>query len=155
MSNRMIEQLGDGNFRETDFNAPAHETKNARFAQEGGFVQVDVAASQTDAVLTRFADGAPNPDAVTAGRKGRIVGIAARSNADLTAGSATFEPSINGTKVAGSAVLSDLVQQVAQDFAAVVFAKGDRLGIQLTTNAGFLPVTADVDADLLIEWDPE
>lgn len=155
MTNRMTENLSDGTNRERSFNAPAIETLNARLAQLGGFLQVDVAAAQTDAVLTRFSDGAPAPDAIVAGRGGRIVGIAARSNADLTAGTATFEPTIAGVKVAGSAVLSDLVQAVASKFDPVAFAQGALLGIMLTTDAGFLPVTADVDADLLIEWDPE
>lgn len=155
MTNRITENLADGINRERSLNAPAIETLNARFAQLGGFVQVDVALGQTDSVLTRFADGAPNPDAVHAGRAGRIIGIAARSNADYTAGVATFEPSVNGTKKAGSAVLNDTVQRVVSDFAAVPFAKGDLLGILLTTDGALAPITTDVDADLLIEWDPE
>ncbi len=155
MTNRMTENLSDGQNRERSFNGPAIETLNARFAQMGGFFQVDVAAGQTDAVLTRFSDFVLSPGSIVAGRAGRIIGIAAQSTLDLTAGSATFEPTIGGVKQAGSAVLSDLVQAVASSFAPVAFVKGALLGVMLTTDAGFLPVTADVDADLLIEWDPE
>lgn len=143
--------------REGSFNGPIEETENARFEQMGPYRTDNIAASATNTVMTLGAVDAVAPVSFPAGRAGTIVGIAARSNADLSAGTATFRPSINGT-VAGvaateSAILSDTVQTKVGTFTTpVAFVAGDLLGIMLTTDAGYLPVTADNSAYLLIRW---
>jgi hypothetical protein len=146
--------------RETPTNAPAVETVNARLEQLGVFRQDNPPAAQANTAQTLNGVDAVAPAGVVAGRAGTIVGIVARSNADLTAGTATFRPSkggvVQGTGVAAdSAILSDLVQQKVTEFPAasvIPFVAGDILGIMLATSAAYAPVTADQQSWLLIRW---
>jgi hypothetical protein len=75
--------------------------------------------------------------------------ISAASNADLTAGTLTAKVTDNGTVLANgpTAVLSDLVQYAAgvQRAQAEPIAAGRRVGASVVTDAGYLPVTADID----------
>lgn len=75
------------------------------------------------------------------------------SNADLTAGTATFQVIFDGTEQANgpSAQLADTVQRATgvARFGAVKAAAGTIVGVSVTTNAGYLPVTADLDAVLI------
>lgn len=148
--------------REQAFNAPAIETANARLEQVGPFRQDNPAASQANTALTLGATDASAPTSFIAGRAGTIVGLVARSNADLTAGTATFRPSKGGTvqgagAATDSAILSDLVQSKVTEFpeaSFISFAAGDLIGVMLATNSAYLPVTADHAAYLLIRWSP-
>jgi hypothetical protein len=150
--NVIVEDLGNGNARETAFNAPAIETVNARLEQVGPFRQDNPGAAQAATALTLMATDASAPIEIIASRAGTIVGVVARSNADLSAGTATFTASIAGALVGTAAVLSDLVQQAISEFAPVDFVAGARLGIKLATSAGYLPITADQSAWLMIRW---
>jgi hypothetical protein len=75
--------------------------------------------------------------------------IAVASNADLTAGTLTAKVTDNGTALANgpAAALSDTVQYAAGVQRAQVepIAAGHRVGAQVVTDAGYLPVTADID----------
>lgn len=154
MPNVMIEDLGNGRFKEEDFNAPAVETQNARLEQYGPFRQDNVAASQSAVAMALGAVDAAAPTSMIAARAGRIVGIAAASNADITAGSMTLAPTIGGTAQAQTCVLSDLVQSRVSDFTNIAFVKGAALGIKFTTSADLAPTTAELSAWLVVEWDP-
>ena len=137
---KIVEDLGNGNFRETTFNSPSSETDLARAEQIGPFRQDNPPAAQAATAQTLGAADAVAPTEFIAIRGGTIIGIVARSNADLTAGTATFQGTVNGTAVGSTAVLSDTVQQKITEFTAVAFVAGNRLGIELVTDAGYLPV---------------
>jgi hypothetical protein len=147
-----VEDLGNGLARETENGAPAVETKNARAEQIGPYRQDNVPASQSAIAQTLAGVDAVAPTEFIAARGGTIIGIVARSNADFTAGTATFQASKNGTAVGSTAVLSDTVQQKITDFETPVdFVVGDRLGVVLTSTS-LAPTTADVQSYLLIRW---
>lgn len=78
--------------------------------------------------------------------------LSGSSNADLTAGTATFAVTAGGVVGNGpTAVLSDTVQQavgVKRVDAAPINA-GVLVGVSVTTSAGYLPTTADLDAVLI------
>jgi len=79
--------------------------------------------------------------------------LSVSSNADLTAGTATFKVVDNGTELTNSVdvELSDTVQKAADLIRAGVqpIAAGHVVGVSVTTDAAYLPVTADVDAILV------
>lgn len=79
--------------------------------------------------------------------------ISGESNADLTAGTATFKVTDNTTAIANgpTAVLSDTVQKAAgvQRIGANPIAAGHVVGLSVVTDSGYLPVTADLDAVLI------
>jgi hypothetical protein len=74
------------------------------------------------------------------------------SNADLSAGGATFNVTANGTAVAGAptAALSDTVQRAAgvARVGAAPIAAGQLVAVNIVADANFAPNTADVDAVL-------
>lgn len=79
--------------------------------------------------------------------------LSAQSNADLTAGTATYKVHADSTEVSNGPepVLSDLVQKacaVARPGTSPI-AAGAAVGVSVTTNAGYLPVTADHTAVLV------
>lgn len=79
--------------------------------------------------------------------------LSGSSNADLTGGTATFAVSAAGTVIANgpTAVLSDTVQQAVgvKRVDAGPIAAGVLVGVSVTTSAGYLPTTADLDAVLI------
>lgn len=89
---------------------------------------------------------------VPTGYKFHALMISVMSNADLTAGTLTAKVTADGTELAAGpqAELSDTVQKAAgvQRVGADPVAAGKVIGISVTTNAGYLPVTADIDAVL-------
>lgn len=92
---------------------------------------------------------------VPAGYEAHAILLSASSNVDLTAGTATFRITNNGTinTKGPTVVLSDLVQRgagVAYVGAAPV-AAGRVIGVSVVTNADYAPVTADLDVVLLVK----
>lgn len=79
--------------------------------------------------------------------QGWIVGISARTNTARTAGTLTADATINGTVTGLQAVLdgtntqSHSAQQAAEND---YFSQNQRIGVKLTTTAGWLPVNADI-----------
>jgi len=155
MGTVLVEELGGGVSRESNFPGAGIESKNARLTQLGPYRQDNPPASQAATAQTLGAVDAVAPTELVAFKAGTIVGVVARSNADLTAGTATFSATKGGTIVGTSAVLSDLVQQVVTEFATPVdFVAGDRLGIKLATSVAYAPITADMSSWLMIRWAP-
>lgn len=77
---------------------------------------------------------------------GSIVGISAAINADLTTGTVTFRPTINGTAstVVTTAVTNGTQYSSAKkDTNVVPFAAGARLGVDFTKSGTVNPTTAD------------
>lgn len=87
---------------------------------------------------------------VPAGYVAHPVLISATSNADLTAGTATFRVIDDGAELANgpAAILSDTVQRAAGTarVGAAPIAAGSIVSASVVTDAGYLPTTADLDA---------
>ena len=93
---------------------------------------------------------------------GRVVGISAASNAALTAGSASFDVTINGTanttaRVALNQQLSssqrnytNLIDRFSNS-TDITFSAGDRIGVVMTAERGVAPTTADVVVTVVVE----
>lgn len=90
---------------------------------------------------------------VPTGYKFHPVLLSGGSNADLTAGTATFKVTDNDTEIANGPMpaLSDTVQRASAvaRVGASPIAAGHEVGVSVTTDAGYLPVTADLDAVLV------
>jgi hypothetical protein len=155
MSTKLIEDLGKGQFRETPMSAPLFVNDAFREADVGPFRQDNVVASQTDADLTLTGVDANAPLGAIARGPGKIVGLTARVNAAIAAETLTAVATIGGANAAGTtAVLSASAQQVVKRFASPVpFVAGDLLGIAITTTAGYLPVTLELQANLIVRYD--
>jgi hypothetical protein len=152
----LVEDMGAGNFRETVTNAQVTESAKARTQQVGPWLQTDIAASQAAAAMLLAGSAANNT--LLAMQAGTIIGIGVRSNATVTAGAATFQPSKNGTAAGGTAVLdtTNTTKKVTlfTDAQKVSFAAGDLLSIVSSSNSGLLPTgSADIQAFLMIKWD--
>jgi hypothetical protein len=113
------------------------------------WVKLNVPANQ--AATPMFAQVSTNFDTIKAIRAGSIVGLCTRLSEAITAGTLTVTVTING--VAGTLSLvhsSGSGSQVTQVTGIDNYVAGDLLGIQFSTNAGFLPTTADLEAWLQV-----
>jgi hypothetical protein len=116
----------------------------------GTWVQENVAANQVAVVLSLLGGEALSLTPRTALpmiRAGSVTGIVVRSNAARTAGTLTVDVTINGVATGLQAILDavNITFDVAtQAIGTDVFVSGDEIGIVLSTDAGWLPVTADV-----------
>jgi hypothetical protein len=120
------------------------------------WAQQDVAANQTDVDLS--AQVSTNFDNVPAMRAGSIVGLSTRLTEAVTAGTLTVAVTINGA-VGTLAVVSTSGSnpsggQATQATGVDTYVAGDLIGVQLTTDAGFLPVTTDLEAWLQVSETP-
>lgn len=136
-------------------------TEGASLGDEGGsycvlgpWNDVDVAASQAALAITLANDAVLTE--IVMPRAGSIVGIACFSNAARTAGDATFDATINGTVTGLTAVLdaTNTTTHTRQQAAGLDrFTAGQRIGVKLTTPAGWTPITADAIATVLVIFD--
>jgi hypothetical protein len=126
----------------------------------GGFTQQlsywyqnDVAAEQSAVVLNM--DGNTSRAEVPTVRAGSVIGIAVYSNEARSAGTATFQVTVDGTAITGhDAVLDGSATQTKCVTIAKnehTFTAGQRIGIKVTTTADWAPTTADVTVVVLIE----
>lgn len=115
--------------------------------------QNDVAASQTNVSLS--AQVSTNFDTLKMIRAGSIVGIATRFSGTVTAGQATVTITKNGAAGTLNVVSTSASNQnggvAVQATGIDTYVAGDLIGVQITTNAGFLPVTTDVEAWLQVQ----
>lgn len=149
----LVEDLGGGNIRETVMNAQAVETAKARTLQLGPWLQTNIAANQAATAMNLA--GSANDNTMLALQAGTIIGVGVRSNANVTAGSLTVQPTVNGTAKGGTAVLDTTnVAKKVTLFTPVPFAAGDLLSIVSSSTSGLLPTgSADLQAYLLVKWD--
>ena len=89
---------------------------------------------------------------VPAGYTFRPLYLVVKSNADLSAGTATFKLAVDGTAVIGyhTCILSHGVQSQQTAFyrKQTQIAAGGEITVIMTADAAYLPVTADIDAVL-------
>jgi hypothetical protein len=129
---------------------------NDRFSPPEQWAQQNVAAGQAAVALS--AQVSTNFDTLKAMRAGSIVGLSTRLTEAITAGTLTVTVTING--VAGALSLlhnagfNATGGQVTQRAGIDRFVAADLIGVQLTTSAGFLPITTDLEAWLEIEEVP-
>lgn len=114
------------------------------------FYQKNVGASQTSVALEVLGNDAADgslPE-YQLPFDGAIVRIQINANANRTAGTLTVTPTVNGTEQTLSARLdADVTQRDIQTQATQsepMGAIGRRLGVKITTDAGWLPTTADI-----------
>lgn len=121
------------------------------------FYQDNVAAAQTAVALANgfgaVIEYAPMP------RSGFIVGLGVYSNEARTAGTLDIKPRINGTALSFSVQLNgtDTTKKILRIPATLpsYFAEGARIGAEITTSAGWTPVTADIMAVVFVEFPME
>lgn len=109
----------------------------------GPWERADVAASQSAVALKLNA----NNDELVMPRNGSIVAITVASNAARTAGTLTVKPTVNGAEQLLSAVLDAANTQFKSTTQAVgteTFTAGQRIGVKITTDATWAPITADI-----------
>jgi hypothetical protein len=112
------------------------------------FGQANVAASQADVQLKDVTGGV---EGVTMAFPGIIVGLTIDLSAASTGGQLTVGVTINGTEVAATTqtITTATAVRAIFDRDAVKFAAGDKLGVEITTNAGWTPETAELAATVL------
>jgi hypothetical protein len=114
-----------------------------------GWFQDDVAASQTAVALGR---GNARTE-VSMARPGSVIGVVVFSNDARTAGTLSVEPTIDGTPIGLAAVLNGtntITNTVTQRRGDATFAAGQRIGVKITTDGTWAPITADIDVSVLI-----
>lgn len=114
-----------------------------------GWYQDNVVASQVAVALVM---GNTRPE-IPMPCAGHVVGIAVYSNEARTAGTLTVDATINGTVTGLTAVLNATntqtkVTRQAQNLDK--FSEGQRIGVKVTTDAGWLPITADITVAVMV-----
>ena len=114
--------------------------------------QDNVTASQTDVVINM--DGNTGRAEVPTVRAGSVIGVAVYSNAARTAGTLTVDVTVDGTKTGLTAVLDGTNPQTKTTTQAKdtdVFTAGQRIGVKITTDGTWAPITADTTVVVLVE----
>ncbi len=126
---------------------------NDRFSPPEQWAQQNVAASQAAVALS--AQVSTNFDTIKMMRSGSVVGLSTRLTEAVTAGTATVRLTINGAagtlNVVHTAGSNPTGGQSTQRAGIDRFVAGGLIGLSITTDAGFLPITTDLEAWLEIE----
>ena len=113
------------------------------------FAQDAVAASQTDVqlkILEVDSAAALNIEGISMPWAGSIVGLSANLSAAATAGQLTVGVTLDGTEAAATTQTITTAAEATAVFSqnAVRFAAGAKVGVEITTNAGWDATTADL-----------
>lgn len=120
------------------------------FSPPEQWAQLNVAASQTNVALA--CQVSTNFDNFKMTRAGSVVGLSTRLTETITAGQLTVEITKNGAAfgtpftlvhTSGSNQNGGVATQAP---GTSTYVAGDLIGVRLTTNAGFLPITTDLEA---------
>lgn len=113
------------------------------------FAQANVAASQTDVQLK---DASGQVEGVSMPFAGEVIAIGADLSTAGTAGELTIGATKGGTENAATTMLittgSAAVKALPRG--TMPFVAGDKLGVEISTNAGWLPITADLAVVLYV-----
>lgn len=118
-----------------------------------GWYADNVGAGAGPTQMSRFSNGA-DVDEVFLPRAGSITGVWVHSDEARTAGTLTVEVYKNGVATGLTAVLdgtNTTFDSTTQAKDLDTFVAGDQLDLRFTTDAGWLPVTADIRAGLEVE----
>lgn len=131
--------------RETPLSGRLTVTPPLDFKETFYFYQDNVAASQAAVALTCLGDAVRTGYALPV--ESSVIGITVVSNAATTAGTLTVDATI-ATAVTGlQAILNatdTTVRYAEQEEGKDQVAAGVLIGVKITTDAAFLPITADV-----------
>lgn len=117
------------------------------------FGQSNVAANQT-AVALSIVGQSGNTEVVMA-EDGYVMGISVASNDARTGGTLTVDATVNGTAQSIQAILDSTnttYHYSSVDRQTKTFSKGDRIGVDITTNASWAPTTADIIVNVFITF---
>lgn len=130
------------------------------FKQSLIFYQDNVTASQTDVILSSLSG---TQKTIIMPYSGSILAIGVVSNADWTAGTfsvevfkqtGTLNASLTNTKSGLAATLdttNKMRNYTVQAKDIDTFSAGDRIGVMITTNGSWTPVTADILVTVIVE----
>lgn len=117
--------------------------------------QENVAANQAAVVLSAMVS--INFDDIKMIRAGSIVGLATRFTEAITAGTATVIVTINGVATVLQIAHTNAANQTGgvttAAIAAIPYVATDLIGMTITTDGAFLPLTTDVEAWLQLSED--
>lgn len=122
------------------------------FKQPFNFMQSNVAANQT-AVAIDVLGLAGNTEVVMP-YAGSVIGISVASNAARSAGTLTVDATVDGVVTGLQAVLDDDPTTYALNTQAKdtdTFTAGQRIGVKITTDGAWAPVTADIVVAVIVE----
>ena len=162
--NRQIEELDNGAHRDRPFNAPANETANARVELIGPLRHANLAIDLSAVALTAGGVDADAPTTVMAHSSGKILGFSYKFSGSRLGGRRDRGPAAGGRRPGGrDPVVQGDVKAIASgasaapvgvfDRAEVTFAKGDAVGMVVTTSHTFAATTDDLDCYLIVRWD--
>ena len=118
----------------------------------GEWFQDNVVASQAAVVLLKDATHSETPTV----RGGSVTGIVVYSNAARLAGTLTVDVTINGVVTGLTAVIdgtNTTVKATTQAQGLDKFTAGQRIGVKITTDVAWLPITADIQAEVEVVYD--
>lgn len=115
------------------------------------FAQNNVVAGQANVALSTQVS--INFDDWKSCRAGSLIGFATRLTEAITAGTLTVELTINGAGT-GFMIVHTSVSNASGGVAVQAsgldaYVAGDRIGARLTTDAGFLPITTDLEVTVV------
>lgn len=119
-----------------------------------GWFQNGTPAASGPTQLALFGSGTAFPNVVIFPRAGSVTGVWVKTDDPRTAGSLTVEVYKNGVATGLTAVLdgtNTTFKATTQAKDLDTFVAGDELGIRVTTDAGWTPVTANIRAGLEVE----
>ena len=114
------------------------------------FYQDNVPANQAAVALTCLGDAVRTSYGAPAA--GTIVGIVVISNAACTGDSCTVDATIAGAVTGIQAQLNLTDTQVDSGSGSSAFTAGQLIGVKVTTTAGWLPVTADIQVGVTVQY---
>jgi len=121
------------------------------YAQPYQFMQSDVAANQTAVALDVL--GLSGNTEYTMDLAGSVIGISIAGNAARSAGTLTVDVTINGTATGLQAILNETnttYHYATQVMETDTFSAGNRLGVDITTDGSWAPVTADIVVTVIV-----
>jgi len=109
----------------------------------GPFLETNIATSIA-AVAQTLGEVAGMTE-ICVGRAGSVIGATASLSANITAGTLTLQPTINGTTCFSAANATTTVRVVSgtQAKGTDTIAATDRIGLKLTTSANFAPTSLE------------
>lgn len=137
-----------GGFGGTAGPTPQPPTPTSTYVVPEQWAQNNVAASQTNVALA--AQVSTSFDTYKALRAGSITGLSTRLTEAVTAGTLTVEVTKNGAGVGLAVVHTNAANQTGgistQAAGLDTYVAGDLIGVRLTTNGAFAPITTDLEA---------
>lgn len=120
------------------------------FALPEQWAQNDVAANQAAVVMS--AQVSTNFDDLKMPNAGILLALTTRFTEPITAGTCTIIITINGAPTTLQVVHTNAANQSGGiALGGVAYAAGDLIGMTITTDAGFLPITTDVEAWIMAQ----